>query len=398
MIGAAGVDGEAQCHRVQRARLVPGQLQAFDLRRERDRALPDDLGRPTGALRQQRAETLLGADQVQGAQQRGTIAEAEPRRVDQAALGALHRPRDGAARRDRVQAQLVAAGAGGEHVVRVRHPAQRTEREHVLVLHALGAAALAGVDVLAADRARRARVARHPPQLVQLLGGEAVRPVEGRGREVAGGQRGYGVEGEQVGQRAQLAVLRRGGAEAACPQILGRREHGVRIGDAHPRGRPDEDGLDVLGPEHGPEPAAARVATVVADRGVADVPLPRGPDGRGLPPAPEPLPHGRLGLRGGQPAQLGRSFEARPVAVDQQHRQHRRPPTHDDRVVPGELARDREPARRQRVGEQAGERRLGHDGELRAGRERGAHQRGEDERERRFRGERIDPGRGEPVQ
>ena len=30
--------------------------------------------------------------------------------------------------------------------------------------------------------------------------------------------------------------------------------------------------------------------------------------------------------------------------------------------------------------------------------ERGAHQRGEDERQRRFRGERIDPGRGEPVQ
>ena len=40
------------------------------------------------------------------------------------------------------------------------------------------------------------------------------------------------------------------GSKLRAPQILGRREHGVRIGDAHPRGRPDEDGLDVLGPEH----------------------------------------------------------------------------------------------------------------------------------------------------
>ena len=56
-------------------------------------------------------------DLVQGAPQRGRVAEPEPRRVDQPALRALHRPRDRAARRNRVDAQLIAAGAGHEHGV-----------------------------------------------------------------------------------------------------------------------------------------------------------------------------------------------------------------------------------------------------------------------------------------
>ena len=309
MVGAPGVDGQPQRHRLQRARLVPGQLQALDLRREVDRALADDLGRPPRPLGQQLAEARAGADEVERAQQRGAVAEPQPRRVDQPALGALHRPGDRAAGRDRVQAQLVAAGAGREHVVRVGHPAQRPEREHVLVLHALAPAALAGVDVLAADRAGRARVAGHPAQLVQLLGGQPGRAVEGGRGEVAGRERGDGVEREQVGQGAQLAVLRGGRAEAARPQVLRRGQHGRLVVDVDPGGRPDQDGLEVLGPQDRAQPAAAGVAAVVADRGVADLPLPGRPDGRGLPATPEPLPHRRLGLRRRQPGQLRRGFE-----------------------------------------------------------------------------------------
>ena len=242
------------------------------------------------------------------------------------------------------------------------------------------------------------RVAGHPAQLVQLLGGQSRGAVEGGRGEVARGQRGDGVEGQQVGQGAQLAVLRGGRAEAALPQVLRRGQHGRLVGHAHPDGRPDQDGLEVLGPQHRAQPAAAGVPAVVADRGVADLPLPGRTDGRGLPAASEPLSHGRLGLGRRHPGQLRRGFETGAIAIDEQHRQLRGPPPHDDRVVPGELAGDGEPAGRQRVGEQPGERRLGHDGELRAGRQRRADQWGEHEGQRRVRGQRVDPRRGQPVQ
>ena len=65
---------------------------------------------------------------------------------------------------------------------------------------------------------------------------------------------------------------------------------------------------------------------------------------------------------------------------------------HDDRVVARQLARDREVARRQSIVQAVGQRRLRHDCELRARRQRRADQRGEHERERRLRGQRLDPG------
>ena len=142
VVGAARVDREAERHRLQRARLVARQLEALDVRGERRRALADDLGGRPRALGQQRAEALPGADLLDRPQQRAGVAEAQPRRVDQAALDALHRPGDRAARRDRVEAQLVAAAARLEHGVRVRDAAHRPEREDVLVLdaHLLAAA------------------------------------------------------------------------------------------------------------------------------------------------------------------------------------------------------------------------------------------------------------------
>ena len=95
----------------------------------------------------------------------------------------------------------------------------------------------------------------------------------------------------------------------------------------------------------------------------------------------------------GSPASSGAGSRRAPAsAVDQEHRELGRPPPHDDRVVPGQLAGDREPAGRQRVGEQPGERRLGHHGELRAGRQRVPTSGGEHERQRRVRSERVDAG------
>ena len=137
---------------------------------------PDLLGRAAGALGEQRPDARAGADLVERAQQRRAVAEPQPRCIDQAAFGALHRPGDGAAGRDGVEAELVAAGAGGEDVVGVGDAAHRPEREHVLVLHPRLLAALGGVDVLAADRARGAAVAGDLAQLGDVLGGQPRAP------------------------------------------------------------------------------------------------------------------------------------------------------------------------------------------------------------------------------
>ena len=170
------------------------------------------------------------ADLVERAEHRVRVAEAQPRRVEEAALGALHRPRDRAAGRDRVDAVRVAAPAGLEDGVRVRDAAQRPEREDVLVLDPGLLPAGPLVDVLAADRARSAAVAGDAARLGELLCGQARGVGERRGLEVAGRERGDRVEGEQVRERAELAVLRRRRAERALPQVAGSGEDRLRIG------------------------------------------------------------------------------------------------------------------------------------------------------------------------
>ncbi len=74
VVGAPGVHRQAQRHRVHRAGLVAGQLQALDLRRELRRAAADPLRRAPRALGEQVAQPLPGADLVQ------RPAAARPRR------------------------------------------------------------------------------------------------------------------------------------------------------------------------------------------------------------------------------------------------------------------------------------------------------------------------------
>ena len=226
----------------------------------------------------------------------------------------------------------------------------------------------------------------------------AGRTVEGGRLEVAGGQGRERVERQQVGQRAELAVLRGGRAERPGPQVLGGGQHAGRVGRCHLGPRPHRHRLDVLGAEHRTEAAAAGVPAVVRERRVEHAALPRRADGGHLASArPNRSRTEHLGVRR-RPADLavGR-LEPHVRAVDEQHAGPGGPADDDDRVVPGELARDGEVARRQRVGEHPGQGRLGHHGELRAGRERGPDQRGEDEGERCVRPERVDarrvPGR-----
>src|SRR3954453_446047 len=62
VVRAAGDDREDERHRLQRARLVAGELHALDVRRERVRALPDLLRRRARALGEQRAGPRARAD------------------------------------------------------------------------------------------------------------------------------------------------------------------------------------------------------------------------------------------------------------------------------------------------------------------------------------------------
>ena len=175
----------------------------------------------------------------------------------------------------------------------------------------------------------------------------------------------------------------------------GGREHGGRVGRRHLRGGVHRHRLDVLGSQHRAESAAPGVPTVVGDRGVAHAALAGRADRRDPPAGTEPRAQRRLGVGGRQPPDVLGRLEPGAVAVDEQHRRPLAPPAHDDRVVAGELARDGEVARGQRVGQQPGQRRLGDDGELRARGERGTHQRREAERQRRLGSQRVDAGRGE---
>ncbi len=76
MIGAAGPDGQPKRHRVQRSRVVTGQLQALDMRREIRRVTTDSLGGSPAAQRQQLTQPSPPIDdRVDGLEHSGPIAE-----------------------------------------------------------------------------------------------------------------------------------------------------------------------------------------------------------------------------------------------------------------------------------------------------------------------------------
>ena len=95
----------------------------------------------------------------------------------------------------------------------------------------------------------------------------------------------------------------------------------------------DEHGLEVLGPQHRAEAAAAGVPAVVADRGVPDAALPGRADRRRTPAAAEALLRRRLGLGRGQAGKVRRRLQPHAVAVDEQHGQLVGAAADDDRVV-----------------------------------------------------------------
>ncbi len=133
VIRAARAHGEAQRHRLQRARLVAGNLEALDLRRERDAVVADRLGRAPASLRQQIADALAAADQLDRAQHRVAAPN-----VSQ---GSSSHPRSthSIAKAIVPPALIVSMPSsshsldGAQHGVRIADAAQRAEREQAFV-------------------------------------------------------------------------------------------------------------------------------------------------------------------------------------------------------------------------------------------------------------------------
>ena len=232
------------------------------------------------------------------------VAEAQP--VGDAGL---HRPRDRAAGRDRVQAELVAARArlqdlvgivdarpAGRARTRSRTPRARSGRPCVVMIRSQPIEHDAQLSRTAARSSSASVVVSVP----KLRPGSAESALNVSRLASVPRSRYFAVAGPNERARRSL----RGG------------EHRVGIGDRATRRRAHGDGLEPLGAEHGAEAAAAGVAAVVRDRRVAHEPLAGGPD-RGDPVGgPELLAQPLLGLRGGQAPEV--------AGVDDRARRRRR--------------------------------------------------------------------------
>ena len=109
MVGAARANGKPERHRLQRPRFVAGNLEALDLRCNRDAVVTDGVSRAAAALGQQIAQAVTHPDQIDRPQQRVATAEGQPRFVEPAPLDTLHGKRDRAACADGVDPKLVAS-------------------------------------------------------------------------------------------------------------------------------------------------------------------------------------------------------------------------------------------------------------------------------------------------
>ena len=264
------------------ARVVHRQLLALHVEREALGTPAEARGRALDALAEQLAEALAPADPVDHLLDRRGVApdELEAARVlrrEDAVLVALHRERDGGARRDRVEHVLrVELVDPGERVQVVDAAERAGGRERlvlgpaVLALHALRR----DLDLaLARHRARVAGAAVHEDRPGHLLAADVARALEGAVAEVAGGQDATRLERQHGARRAELveAVLRAVVVlaephERALGAVLVHRDRRLRA--AH------DDRLEVLGAHDRAQAAAAvEVLELVHERGEADAPL-----------------------------------------------------------------------------------------------------------------------------
>src|SRR5690606_8099774 len=95
--------------------------------------------------------------------------------------------------------------------------------------------------------------------------------------------------------------------------------------------------LDILRAEHRPTPAAPRVAAIVRDRRVANLPLSRGTDCGDLVIGIQPFAQTRLRLLIGESPQFASRFDANRAVVDYYYRRLARLASKQNRIVTGLL-------------------------------------------------------------
>ena len=228
--------------------------------------------------------------------------------------------------------------------------------------------------------------------------GQPLGPLEVARLEVPGRQGVEAVEGEQVGDGPQLAVLLGRRAERAGREVAGQRDGRAGVGQGRPAVAPDGDGLDPLRAQDRAQAAPAGVPAVVAERRERDQPLARRADRRDLPVGAVLGADAVLGLarrggpRGRPRAGTSTRGSSRPSAVDEDDRRLVAGARDRDRVDPRPLRGDREVRRAEGVAEPAGQRADRDDGELGRGRQRAADQRAEREDQRRVGAERVGAG------
>ena len=109
VVGAARAHGKPERHGLQRPRLVAGNLEALDLRGNRQAVVANRVSRSTAALGQQIAKAVPQANQIDRPQQRVAPSEGQPRLVEPAPFDTLHGKRDRATRTDGIDPEFVAS-------------------------------------------------------------------------------------------------------------------------------------------------------------------------------------------------------------------------------------------------------------------------------------------------
>ena len=111
VIGTARPDRQPQCKRLYGARLIAGQLEPFHLGCKVDRVLPDRLCQAARPFCQCVAQIPTKGDVIEPTQHRLGLTEVRPT-LEQAPLATLHGERQGPARGNRVDSELVASLEG----------------------------------------------------------------------------------------------------------------------------------------------------------------------------------------------------------------------------------------------------------------------------------------------
>src|SRR5262249_7925768 len=279
---APGTDGETQCHGLQAARIISGELETFDMHRPAGAAGSDLDCRTLRSVRQQRANLLTACNRADCGQRALTIPEPQSQRpvVGQyTPFERLHRPGDRATRADRIEPIRVAQSSRLGDELGTGDPEQRPECEDRLVLEAL-IPAFGFEQPLAPDGAGRAAVATAETGLRQRLAAQGIGIIERRLPEVTGRDRPHPVEYGNVGDGSEASVLVRDGTETAPPQRIGNQLELTGTGYRCLPVAADGYRFHVLRAHHRANAAAAGMAAAVADRREPDPILSPGPNRR----------------------------------------------------------------------------------------------------------------------